>query len=114
MKRLLLRADDLGYSEAVNCGIAKTVRDGLIRSVGLMPSMPAARHGLQLLAGLDVCLGQHTDICVGPPVSDPAAIPSRYLRREGLFMDQYSLACSSPVTTRSAPWQRASSSSSPG
>ena len=84
MKRLLLRADDLGYSEAVNCGIAKTVRDGLIRSVGLMPSMPAARHGLQLLAGLDVCLGQHTDICVGPPVSDPAAIPS-LVGADGMF-----------------------------
>lgn len=76
MKRLLLRADDLGYSEAVNYGIAKTVRDGLIRSVGLMPSMPAARHGLDLLEGLNVCLGQHTDICIGRPVADPAQIPS--------------------------------------
>ena len=76
MKRLLLRADDLGYSEAVNYGIAKTVREGLIRSVGLMPTMPAARHGLALLEGMDICLGQHTDICIGRPAADPALIPS--------------------------------------
>ena len=31
MIKLLLRADDLGYSEAVNYGIEKTVREGLIR-----------------------------------------------------------------------------------
>lgn len=76
MKQLLLRADDLGYSEGVNCGIAKSVRDGLIGSVGVMPSMPAASHGLALLEGCPVCLGQHTDICMGRPVSDPALIPS--------------------------------------
>lgn len=76
MKQLLLRADDLGYSEAVNYGIAKSVRDGLIRSVGVMPSMPAAAHGLSLLSGCPVCLGQHTDICMGRPVCDPAMIPS--------------------------------------
>lgn len=34
--RLLIRADDLGYSEGVNCGIAKSVRDGIIRTVGVI------------------------------------------------------------------------------
>ena len=76
MKRLLIRADDLGYSEAVNYGIAKTVKEGIIRSVGLMPNMPAARHGLELLKGETVCYGQHTNICVGSPLTDPALIPS--------------------------------------
>ena len=76
MKQLLLRADDLGYSEGVNCGIAKSVRDGLIGSVGVMPSMPAAAHGLALLEGTGVCIGQHTNICIGRPCADPASIPS--------------------------------------
>ena len=39
MKRLLLRADDLGYSDGVNCGIAAAVQAGLIRSVGVMTNM---------------------------------------------------------------------------
>ncbi len=75
-KRVLIRADDLGYCEGVNLGIAKTVKEGLIRSVGLMPNMPAAKAGLDLIAGYDVCLGQHTNVCVGKPVSDPCLIPS--------------------------------------
>lgn len=75
-KRILIRADDLGYSEAVNYGIAKSVRDGIIRSVGVMPNMPAAKHGLSLLEGVPVCFGQHTNICVGRPLTDPARIPS--------------------------------------
>ncbi len=76
MKRLILRADDLGFSEGINYGIEKSVREGLIRSVGLMPNMPAAAHGVQLLRDLPVCLGQHTNICVGRPLTDPGLIPS--------------------------------------
>lgn len=76
MIQLILRADDVGYSEAVNYGIAKTVKKGLIGSVGLMPNMPSAAHGLALLEGTDVCIGQHTNICIGRPCADPAKIPS--------------------------------------
>lgn len=76
MVRLLLRADDLGYCEAVNYGIAKCVEDGMIRSVGLMPNMPSAAHGLRLLDGSGVCMGQHTNICLGKPCTEPEKIPS--------------------------------------
>ena len=75
-KRVLIRADDLGYCEGVNLGIAKTVKEGLIRTIGLMPNMPAAKAGLDLIAGYDICLGQHTNVCVGKPVCDPSLIPS--------------------------------------
>lgn len=76
MKQLVIRADDLGYCEAVNYGIEKTVREGLIRSVGLMPNMDAAEHGVKLVQDCDIALGQHTNICAGHPLSDPACIPS--------------------------------------
>ena len=76
MSRFVIRADDLGYSEAVNYGIAKTVKEGLIRSVGVMPNMPWVQHGIDLLKGENVCLGQHTNICLGKPCADPALIPS--------------------------------------
>lgn len=75
-KRILVRADDLGYSEGVNYGIAKSVKEGIIRCVGVMPNMPAVQHGLDLLKGIPVCYGQHTNICIGPPVTDPVLIPS--------------------------------------
>lgn len=74
--RLIIRADDVGYSEGVNYGIAKSVREGLVRSVGIMPNMPAAQHGVDLLKGLDICYGLHTNLCLGRPCADPAKVPS--------------------------------------
>ena len=76
MKKLVIRADDIGYSEAVNYGIYKAVKDGLIRSAGLMPNMPYAKHGIDLLKEFDIALGQHTNMCLGRPCADPALIPS--------------------------------------
>lgn len=85
MIQMIIRADDIGYSEAVNYGIEKSVRDGLIRSAGLMPNMPYAEHGVKLLEGLDVCIGQHTNICLGKPCCDPGEIPS-LVQENGEFL----------------------------
>lgn len=76
MKKLVIRANDLGYSEAVNRGIEKTVREGLVRSVGMMPNMPEAEGGWQMIADCDIAIGQHTNLCLGTPCADPATIPS--------------------------------------
>lgn len=76
MNKILLRADDLGYSEAVNYGIEKSVKEGLIQSVGVMVNMPATQHGVSLLINEDIAFGQHTNICVGKPISDATQIPS--------------------------------------
>jgi chitin disaccharide deacetylase len=76
MKQLLIRADDLGYSYAVNVGIARTVHEGLVRSVGVMPNMPEAARGISWIANTDVAVGQHTNVCLGQPCADPALIPS--------------------------------------
>ncbi|NLC96327.1 MAG: ChbG/HpnK family deacetylase [Erysipelotrichaceae bacterium] len=76
MKRVILRADDLGFSEAVNLGIEKTVKEGLIKTVGLMSNMPYSKHGVELLKSYDICLGLHANISQGKPLSDPKLIPS--------------------------------------
>lgn len=76
LKKVLFRADDLGYSEAVNYGIEKTVKDGLIQSVGVMVNMPAAAHGVELVKNEPIAFSQHTNICVGKPLTDPKRIPS--------------------------------------
>ena len=62
MKKILLRADDLGYSEAVNLGIEKSIRQGLIRSLGVMVNMPATLHGVELIRDCDIALGVHVNI----------------------------------------------------
>ncbi len=76
MTRILLRADDLGYSEGVNCGLAWACDNGLPMSVGLMMNLPDVRHGYELIARNGHCLGMHTIISAGRPLSDPAEVPS--------------------------------------
>lgn len=76
MKGLLLRADDLGYSEGVNYGILRTIQSGVIRTVGLMVNMSASQHGIDLIKDYDLCLGLHTNICVGKPLTPQEKIPS--------------------------------------
>lgn len=76
MKEIIVRADDLGFTEGVNYGIEKSCRDGIIRSVGIMTNMPAAKHGYDLIKDLPLCLGLHTNICAGKPLCDPKDVPS--------------------------------------
>ncbi|MGF2054711.1 ChbG/HpnK family deacetylase [Vagococcus fluvialis] len=74
--KLIMRADDLGFSEAVNYGIEKAVKSGLITSVGLMSNMEAASHGYKLLENENVAIGLHTNISNGKPISSVNLIPS--------------------------------------
>ncbi|MGL5886129.1 MAG: ChbG/HpnK family deacetylase [Bombilactobacillus sp.] len=76
MNQLLIRADDLGYSKGINYGIYESVKNGIINNVGVMINMPATKHGLDLLQGMDIDLGLHTNICAGKPLSDPREIRS--------------------------------------
>lgn len=56
MKKMMIRADDLGYSEAVNYGIEKSVKCGIINNVGFMVNMEASEHGYNLIKDCDVSL----------------------------------------------------------
>lgn len=76
MGKILVRADDLGYCESVNYGIARAVKDGIVRCVGVMPNMEWAEHGVRLLDGTDVTFTVHSNICQGRPITDPRLIPS--------------------------------------
>lgn len=84
MKKIIFRADDLGYSEAVNYGILKSIKDGCIKNVGFMTNMEASEHGIRLLKDSDVCLGQHINISAGKPICDPSKIPS-LVTEEGML-----------------------------
>ena len=76
MKQLLIRADDIGYSYAVDLGIARAVNEGLVRSAGLMPNMPEAARGWEWVKDSGIAIGQHTNLCLGTPAADPELIPS--------------------------------------
>lgn len=76
MRQLLIRADDIGYSYAVNLGIARSVNEGLVRSAGLMPNMPEAARGWEWVKDANIAIGQHSNLCLGTPCADPALIPT--------------------------------------
>ncbi|HEM3672538.1 ChbG/HpnK family deacetylase [Streptococcus parasuis] len=76
MKKILIRADDLGYSRGVNYGIYDSVDSGLVKSVGFMVNMDATMHGYNLIKDKDISLGLHVNICVGYPISDFESISS--------------------------------------
>ena len=87
MKKILVRADDLGYSEAFNYGLARSVKSGIVRSVGVMPNMEWAEHGVRLMDGEPVTFTVHANICQGRPITDPKLIPS-LVDENGFFKDK--------------------------
>ncbi|MDQ0360379.1 ChbG/HpnK family deacetylase [Breznakia pachnodae] len=84
MKKILFRADDLGYSEAVNYGIEKSIKNGLIRNIGIMVNMEASDHGIALITSTDVCVGLHVNISNGYPLSELQSIKS-ITTEKGIF-----------------------------
>ena len=87
MSKMLVRADDLGYSEAFNYGLARAVKSGFLRCVGVMQNMEWAEHGVRLLDGTDVIFTVHANICQGKPITDPKLIPS-LVDENGFFKDK--------------------------
>lgn len=94
MKQILIRADDLGYSRAVNYGIYDAIHNGIINNVGVMVNMPATEHGLDLLKNEDIDFGMHTDITNGKPILPPDQVPLLVdehgnFKRSKIYRDNY-------------------------
>ena len=87
MNKLLVRADDLGYCEAFNYGLARAVKSGIVRCVGVMPNMEWAEHGVNLLKDSGAIFTVHANICQGKPITDPKLIPS-LVDENGIFKDK--------------------------
>lgn len=80
-KRLIVNADDLGYSVEVNDGIFEAHRRGIVTSTSLLANMPGFEHAVLALReapGLDV--GAHLNIHRGVPLTD-----APYLAPGGVF-----------------------------
>lgn len=76
VKRVIFSADDFGLSEAVNEGIERAHRDGILRSTSLMVAGPAAADAVRRahrLPGLRV--GLHLVVIEGPAALPAIQIP---------------------------------------
>ncbi len=85
MRRAIFTADDFGLSEAVNEGIERAHRDGVLTSASLMVAGAAAADAVRrarAMPGLRV--GLHLVVIEGPAVLKPAEIPN-LVDRDGIF-----------------------------
>ena len=72
MRRLVVNADDFGFTRDVNAGIVEAYRDGILRSTTLMANGAAFDHAVETALaepGLDV--GCHFTLVGGRSVADP-------------------------------------------
>ena len=69
MTKLIVNADDIGLSEAVNYGILSAYKNGIVRSTTIMAGMPAFDHAVSILKenpGLGC--GVHMTLSLNKPV----------------------------------------------
>ena len=71
MKRMIVNADDFGFSEAVNHGILKAMQEGIVTSTSIMANMPGFAHAIQLYhKHPDMAVGVHLNLtCYRPLLS---------------------------------------------
>jgi hopanoid biosynthesis associated protein HpnK len=77
MKRLIVNADDFGFTRGVNAGIVRAYRTGIVTSTTIMANGEAFQNAVELARespGLGV--GCHLTIVGGQPVSDRSGLPS--------------------------------------
>lgn len=75
--KLIVNADDCGYSEGINRGIAHCFEQGVVRSTTLMANMSGFTHALALIEKhplMRAGSGVHLNITRGKPLSDAPSL----------------------------------------
>ena len=69
-KRVIVNADDFGFSRGISAGILRAHRDGIVTSTTVVANMPAAADDVRLLAqASELGVGVHLNVSQGPPLS---------------------------------------------
>lgn len=77
MKKVILNADDFGYSSGVNRGIIKSFQEGILSSTTLMANMPGCDEAIQLAKeNPDLGVGCHLVLTCGKPMTAGATLTS--------------------------------------
>jgi chitin disaccharide deacetylase len=75
VKNLIVNADDLGWTEGVNRGIAEAHRRGLVTSTSLLANGRAFASALDVAhANPELGVGVHLNLSDGPPTADPEEV----------------------------------------
>ena len=94
LKRLIITADDFGLSEAVNEGIERAHRDGVLTSASLMVAGAAAADAVRRAKELPtLSVGLHLVVIEGPAVLPPGQIPDLVDATGRFPSEQFRLGC---------------------
>lgn len=75
--RLIINADDFGWSTGVNQAVAALFDDGILTSTSLMVGAPAAAGAVDVAASRPgMAVGLHLALCDAPPVLPPEEVPA--------------------------------------
>jgi hopanoid biosynthesis associated protein HpnK len=85
VKNLIVNADDLGWTEGVNRGIAEAHRKGLVTSTSLLANGRAFASALEAAsANPELGVGVHLNLSDGPPTAKPEQVRG-LVNRAGVF-----------------------------
>ncbi len=77
MKRLIVNADDFGFTRGVNAGIVRAFKSGIVTSTTIMANGEAFEDAVSLArANPGLGVGCHLAVVGGRPVASPSEIPS--------------------------------------
>lgn len=77
MKRLIVNADDFGFTRGVNAGIVRAFKSGIVTSTTIMANGEAFEDAVSLArANPELGVGCHLAVVGGRPVASPSEIPS--------------------------------------
>jgi len=83
--KMIIRADDVGYSNVCNIGAFETIEHGLVTSADVMMDTPGTNDALERLRNYPwISVGWHTHFW-GSPVLDAAYVPSLVNKETGRF-----------------------------
>lgn len=86
MKKLLIKADDFGFTDAITLAILLAHKNGIVKNTGMMVNMPAASQAAKWIEDApDLCLGLHVNLVVGNPCANPKFIPG-LIQENGNFV----------------------------
>lgn len=105
--KLIVNADDFGYSKGVNHGIIDSFNDGIVTAATLLTTMPGSQHAYQLAKEhptLDI--GIHLTIDLGRPTLPVEQVP-QLIQANGEFKpyDFWAEATSVPSEEIYAEWK---------
>lgn len=86
MRKLIVNADDFGWTKGINKGIIQGFRLGIITSTTALVNMPSWEYGADLACKYPrLGIGLHFNLTSGEPITAPKDIPS-LVNGEGKFI----------------------------